>query len=140
MKITKRTLKKIIKEQVELQKTLPEIMEIMENNYALQELSNMINNILGFKPKLEMKLQSNTINIFSNENLLKYTGKLGKALFKKIEFDFWGGGLTKDNQVWFSPHVSYEHLDGGRNGINVIWNTIVYDWENNKWLTGRKFV
>lgn len=113
----------------------------MNENNALESLSNLFSTKLGFKPKLKAAIDRNHIAISGTENLQKYCGKLGKFLFKEITFEFWGGKLTNDKTaIWFSPRVSYTHPSGGSNGINVLWNSIFYNLENNEWLVKNQII
>lgn len=147
MKITKSKLKKIISEQLSKnevasvtsnQKNIEEVLDIMNKNKALIGLSNLFNKHLGFKPKLKIELEKNRLVIAGTQNLVSYTGSIGKKMFKEIMIDCWGGQLNKEEPtVWFSPHVSYDHLGGGSNGISFIWNALWYNYETNKWIEGR---
>jgi len=135
MKITKKHLVKLIKEQTETQ-GVENAMKTMEENNALDSLTKLFQPMLGFAPKFNMKIRNKYINIESNDFADKLD-KIGKLIFKKITIDFWGGDYnSKENQVYFSPHMSYTHPGGGTNGIAFGYDYISYDCTENKWIKG----
>lgn len=120
----------------------PEMLTAVQN--ALPELSKLIQKELGFSPKLvavkEDSRNGEYIRIKGSDNLVKELGNtLVKTFFKEITVYFWGGTkLYDENKIWFNPKLSYEHPGGGSNGTDFIWDSIWFDLDTNKWITGRK--
>lgn len=107
-------------------------------------LVRLIQKELGFSPKIVIELQKGrngeSLKISSSDNLVKELGNtLVKAIFTEIKIDFWGGTkLTSENKIWFNPKISYTHPGGGSNGTDFLWDSLWFDLDTNKWITGRK--
>lgn len=138
IKIRKKQLKKIISEQLEQEKKLSaeNIKEIMENHNALDELSAIFSKKIGISPKFRLTRNGEDISIFSDENLIKYTGSLGKVMFKEINIELWTMRSDSKDTIFYSPHVRYTHPGGGSNGIGIIANNFGYNYIENKWIIG----
>ena len=108
---------------------------------ALPELGKLIQKKLGFAPKLFVMQSGDTLRIESDD-LSKELGKLGKALFKSIKIYTWGGNIMKneENMIWINPKLSYEHPNGGSNGTDFLWDSLYFDFKNEKWLEGRSII
>lgn len=134
MKIAKKQLIKLIKEQVKGTSNIENAFEIMQKNDALTFLSKKLTPFLGFSPKFKMALKRDYI-VIESENFIEKLNKFDKLLFKSITIDL--TGEFSENKVWFSINASYQHPSGGSNGISIIWFNIWYDCATNEWKEGR---
>lgn len=119
------------------------ILEKMKK--ALPELAKQFKKDTGVNFKLDIKVnydrfKNPLFTIFSND-LLNEFGKLGKTMFSEIKLEFWGGDLlNKEAKVWINPKISYEHPGGGSNGTDFLYDSFWFDYEEEKWIFGRKLI
>ena len=74
-----------------------------------------------------------------SDSLTDLLSPFTRLIFKDIQFYFWGGQVSSDSlRVWFSPKVSYEHVSGGSNRCDVIWQGLWFDIETCQWITKEK--
>jgi hypothetical protein len=94
------------------------------------------------KGKMRVKTEESrhdkvTYRIYS-ESLHDLLDPLSRQIFRDISFYFWGGTVIEDDtKIWFSPKVSYEHVLGGSNGCDIIWNNLWFDIETETWIPSK---
>ena len=115
-------------------------LDILKVQQALPELETLIEKELGFKPKLQAKIENNgrNIKITSDDLITELGNTLVKSLFTVIYIDFWGGTkYTHDNvdYIGFSPKLRYNHPTGGSNGTDFIWWAVKFNLNTKQWIT-----
>jgi hypothetical protein len=90
--------------------------------------------------RVELGERSNKTPVFgiSSISLKDLLDPLSRQIFSDINFHFWGGTLVEENtKIWFSPKVSYNHILGGSNGCDIIWNNLWFDIETETWIPSK---
>lgn len=104
---------------------------------ALPELEKLILKESKVKVKLKANISRKWNIEIASDDLHSTLSPLGKTVFSNIRVRFWGGQLTKEGTVWFSPKLEYEHPSGGSNGTDFVWDSLWYNLETYKWIEGR---
>jgi hypothetical protein len=115
--------------------TSKDILVIQE---ALPKLQNLIENELGFKPNLKTVIRGQYINIISDDLMSELGNTLVKTLFTSIGIVFSGGNkfMSEDkNYIGFTSNLKYTHPNGGSNGVNFIWWSIILNLDTKEWVT-----
>lgn len=133
MKITKRNLIKLIKEQTNDIESTEEAFKIMKQNNALLSLTTKVESILGFPIKFQMAMKNGLIRVYS-KNFINNLSKFDKSLFKSIIWD--GFGECSVNKVWFQPVVYYVDIEHESGTMAIIWKHLYYDCKLNLWKAG----
>jgi hypothetical protein len=47
---------------------------------------------------------------------------------------------NEENMIWINPKLEYEHPNGGSNGTDFLWNSLYFDFKNEKWIEGRSII
>ena len=115
------------------------ILEKVKRNLKGLELIINMKTMIDCAGKLKVELEENRNGSFtfriSSDSLRNQLDPLSRQIFKDIIFYFWGGSLVDENtKIWFSPKVSYQHVIGGSNGCDVIWNNLWFDIETETWI------
>tara|TARA_Y100000389_G_scaffold155240_1_gene155863 strand:- start:120 stop:491 length:372 start_codon:yes stop_codon:yes gene_type:complete len=116
-----------------------EILEKVKKNLKGLELIIKLQTGINCEGRLKVELEKNKKGSFSfrisSDSLRNQLDPLSRQIFEDIIFYFWGGTLIdEDTKIWFSPKVSYEHVKGGSNGCNIIWNNLWFDIETETWI------
>ena len=115
------------------------ILEKVKKNLKGLELIINMKTMIDCAGKLKVELEENRNGSFtfriSSDSLRNQLDPLSRQILKDIIFYFWGGSLVDENtKIWFSPKVSYQHVIGGSNGCDVIWNNLWFDIETETWI------
>ena len=117
-----------------------EILEKLKKNLKGLELIIKVQTGIDCKGRLKVEIEeykrSNTVSFrISSSSLRDLLDPLSRQIFSDINFYFWGGTLVEENtEIWFSPKVSYDHVIGGSNGCDIIWNNLWFDIETETWI------
>ena len=119
-----------------------EILEKLKKNLKGLELIIKTQTGIDCEGRLKVELEENRNGSFafriSSASLRDLLDPLSRQIFKDINFYFWGGTLIEENtKIWFSPKVSYDHILGGSNGCDVIWNNLWFDIETETWIPSK---
>ena len=101
-----------------LKDDIAEQREYLEKN--LEQLNTVVSAILGYKTKLDIIKDENYrgevyYKICDNRDIKEKCGAMAKA-FKKVTIENFGM-WWKENGVIMDLQFSYEHNDGGTNGV-----------------------
>lgn len=107
------------------------------NNGLLQIVNDKISKELGVKANFTVK-ETNRWNDY--QVILEEDGKdttsqltsspLLRSMFKEAELYVRVGYSEIENEIWFSVHISYNHKNGGSNGLELM--NLCYDTNNNE--------
>ena len=119
-----------------------EILEKLKKNLKGLELIIKVQTGIDCKGRLKVEIEeykrSNTVSFrISSSSLRDLLDPLSRQIFKDINFYFWGGQLNKEGKVWFSPKVSYDHVLGGSNGCDIIWDALWFNIETETWIPSK---
>jgi len=118
------------------------ILEKVKKNLKGLELIIKMQTLIECEGRLKVELEENRNGSFafriSSDSLRDQLDHLSRQIFEDINFYFWGGTLNEEtNRIWFSPKVSYNHVKGGSNGCDIIWNNLWFDIETETWIPSR---
>ncbi len=118
------------------------ILEKVKKNLKGLELIIKMQTLIECEGRLKVELEENRNGSFafriSSDSLRDQLDHLSRQIFEDINFYFWGGTLNEEtNRIWFSPKVSYNHVRGGSNGCDIIWNNLWFDIETETWIPSR---
>jgi len=119
-----------------------EILEKVKKNLKGLELIIKMQTLIECEGRLKVELEENRNGSFAfrifSDSLRDQLDHLSRQIFEDINFYFWGGTLNEEtNRIWFSPKVSYNHVRGGSNGCDIIWNNLWFDIETETWIPSR---
>jgi hypothetical protein len=118
------------------------ILEKVKKNLKGLELIIKMQTLIECEGRLKVELEENRNGSFafriSSDSLRDQLDHLSRQIFEDINFYFWGGTLNEEtNRIWFSPKVAYQHVKGGSNGCNIIWDNLWFDIETETWIPSR---
>jgi hypothetical protein len=118
------------------------ILEKVKKNLKGLELIIKMQTLIECEGRLKVELEENRNGSFAfrifSDSLRDQLDHLSRQIFEDINFYFWGGTLNEEtNRIWFSPKVSYNHVRGGSNGCDIIWNNLWFDIETETWIPSR---
>ncbi len=96
------------------------------NSINWDDITNTINKITGLKLNYEYKRKGQYVELFSPD-VVKYCG-LFKKVLSRCNITFFNNSLfilpeeedRSNKQIfWAGVHLSYEHKDGGSNGMKI---------------------
>ena len=118
-----------------------EILEKLKRNLKGLELIIKTQTLIDCEGRLKVEIEegrngSVTFRM-SSDSLRDQLDHLSRQIFEDINFYFWGGQVNNEGKVWFSPKVSYQHVKGGSNGCDIIWNNLWFDIETETWIPSK---
>lgn len=116
-------------------------VQLQENLPSLEKMIKEIFNVdMKLSAEIELNRYSTNIRIFSEDLISQLGDTLVHRLFKSINFETWGGSQVffdegeKANLIWFNPKLSYEHPNGGCNGVDFTDGGIYFNTDNSTWI------